>query len=46
MYGDSRENLNDMLAVVTILSPIFSVCGYTRETEKIGLKIIGLFCRI
>jgi len=27
MYGDSRENLLEILAVVIILSPISSVCG-------------------
>jgi len=33
MYGDSRENSFEILAVVNILSPISSVCGYTRMSH-------------
>jgi len=35
MYGDSCENLLEILAVVIILSPISSVCGsFSRERER------------
>jgi len=31
MYGDSRENLLEILAVVVFLSPVSSVCGSRPE---------------
>jgi len=58
MYGDSRENLLDSLAVVVVLSLVSSVCGsrpeiywdcegaYGVASINRPLKIIGLFCRI
>jgi len=51
MYGDSRENLLEILAVVIILSTISSVRGYSIHVNwNYGValvsridKIIGLF---
>jgi len=37
MYGDSRENLLEILAADTILSPITSVCGVFQESYHTNL---------
>jgi len=39
MYWDSRENLLHILAVVTILSKISSVCGYTQIVQESGIEV-------
>jgi len=35
MYGDCRENLLEVLAVVIILSTISSVCGESEAKERV-----------
>jgi len=44
MYGDFRENLLEILAVVIISIPIFSVCGYllTLHVTMLEMQMTAL----
>jgi len=35
MYGDSRENLLEILAVVVVFCPVSSVCGHPGDSHKL-----------
>ena len=48
MYGDSRENLLEILAVLNVLPIISSVCVSVHAVATVSRidKMIGLFCKI